>query len=102
MQYHAISLTTLPIIVYHCLERITYAIYGQYYPFREDSMQIADNFAYVVPVDYLLHTPEKPFCYDETCPCKEDQEAISQVAAWVVDGLITPAEATDLVAGRGI
>ncbi len=65
-------------------------------------MQTADNFMYVVPVDYLLHTPEKPFCYDETCPCKEDQEAITQIAAWVADGLITSGEATDLVAGRGI
>ncbi len=65
-------------------------------------MQTADNFMYVVPVDYLLHTPEKPFCYDETCPSKEDQEAITQIAAWVADGLITSGEATDLVAGRGI
>ena len=62
----------------------------------------ADNFSIVVPVDYRLHTPEKPFCYDETCPCKEDQDAISQVAIWVADGLMLPTEATDFVKGKGI
>ena len=61
-----------------------------------------DNFSIVVPVDYRLHTPEKSFCYDNTCPCKEDQDAISQVAAWVADGLMTPDEATEFVKGRGI
>jgi hypothetical protein len=61
-----------------------------------------DNFSIVVPVDYRLHTPEKPFCYDPTCPDKEDELLIAEVARFVTDGLMTRYEATDFVAGRGI
>ncbi len=65
-------------------------------------MQSPDNFAYIVPVDYELHTPEKPFCHDQTCPCHEDEFLIFQVSLHVQDGLLTPDEATDFVKGRGI
>ena len=61
-----------------------------------------DNFSIVVPVDYLLHTTEKPFCYNDRCPCKENQEDIAQVAQFVTDGLMTPDEATNFVKGKGI
>jgi hypothetical protein len=61
-----------------------------------------DNFAYVVPVDYLLHTLEKPFCYDSQCPCHEDDLLTLVVSDFVQAGLMTPDEATDFVAGRGI
>ena len=27
-------------------------------------MQPPDNFTYLIFVDHVLHTPEKPFCYD--------------------------------------
>lgn len=62
----------------------------------------ADNFLPVVPVDYRLHTPEKPFCYDPTCPCHEDELLIAEVSFHVQDGLMTPQEATDFVGGKGI
>ncbi len=65
-------------------------------------MQPPDNFAYLVFVDYVLHTPEKPFCYDPECECHEDEVAIYQVSLHVQDGLTTPDEATDFVNGRGI
>ena len=65
-------------------------------------MLTPDNFAYVIFVDYQLHTDAKPFCYDETCSCKEDQEAIAQVAQFVTDGLMTTDEATNFVKGKGI
>ena len=61
-----------------------------------------DNFSIVVPVDYLLHTPEKPFCFDSQCPCHEDDLLIEEVSVFVSEGLITSQEATDFVAGRGI
>ena len=61
-----------------------------------------DNFSFVVPVDYRLHTPEKPFCYDKSCSCHEDELLIAHVAQQVQDGLFTPEEATDFVRGRGI
>lgn len=62
----------------------------------------ADNFIPVVPVDYKEHTPEKPFCWNDSCPCREDQENIAQVAKWIADGLMTPDQATEFVKGRGI
>lgn len=65
-------------------------------------MEPADNFSFVVPVDYLLHTPEKPFCYDQSCSCHEDELLIAEVSFHVQDGLLTPDEATDFVNGRGI
>ena len=36
-----------------------------------------ENFKIVVPVDEILHTPEKPFCNQTLypdCPCREDQD----------------------------
>ena len=65
-------------------------------------MQAPDNFVYTVPVDYELHTPEKLFCYDESCPCHEDDLLLAQVHLYVLDGLLTPDEATDFVRGKGI
>ena len=53
-------------------------------------MELPDNFTYLVPVDYELHTPEKPFCYDQSCDCHEDELLIFQVSLHVHDGLMTP------------
>lgn len=63
---------------------------------------MADNFIPVIPVDYIEHTEEKPFCWNGSCPCYEDEQAIAQVNQTVQDGLMTPEEATDFVKGRGI
>ncbi len=66
-------------------------------------MQAPDNFSYVVPVDFLPHTQENPFCFaDPSCPCHEDADNIAEAAAFVQDGLMTPEEATDFVAGKSI
>lgn len=62
----------------------------------------ADNFIPVIPVDELEHTQEKPFCWNDLCPCHEDQSLNSEVNDAVQNGLMTPSEATDFVAGRGI
>ena len=61
----------------------------------------ADNFIPVISSD-VLHSPEQPFCYDNTCACHEDESLIAEVAAFVQDGLLTPDEATDFVKGKGI
>ena len=61
-----------------------------------------DNFIPIIPVDFPLHTPELPFCYDESCGCHEDGLLIAEVAQHVRDGLFTPQEATDFVSGRTI
>ncbi len=65
-------------------------------------MHTPDNFAYVVLVDEheLLHTTDHPFCWNSTCECHEDQEAIAAVQQYIVDGLLTPDEATLFVRGR--
>ena len=65
-------------------------------------MQTPDNFAYVIFVDEheLLHTADHPFCWNNTCECHEDQEAIATVQQYIVDGLLTPDEATLFVRGR--
>lgn len=62
--------------------------------------QSPDNFMYIILVDEIEHTPDKPFCWDQACPDKEDQEEIAKVFQWVQDGLMTPNEATDFINGR--
>lgn len=61
-----------------------------------------DNFIPVIPVDEVEHTPGKPFCWNGGCPCHEDEQLISEVANHIQEGLMTPDEATDFVAGKGI
>lgn len=65
-------------------------------------MQPPDDFAYVIPVDYILHEWAKPFCYDDTCGCHDDPELISEVNKFVQNGLMTSAEATNFVTGKTI
>lgn len=50
----------------------------------------------------LIHTPGNPFCYDETCGCHEAPELIAEVADAINQGLLTPDEATRLIAGKTI
>jgi hypothetical protein len=42
-----------------------------------------DDSPYLVPVVFDLHTPEKPFCYDDGCACHEDYVLIFQVWLFV-------------------
>ena len=69
---------------------------------EEEGIPHTDNFTYIVLVDYRLHTPEKPFCYDDACSCHEDELLITEVSFHVQDGLLTPLEATEFVKGKGI
>ncbi len=42
--------------------------------------------------DDLLHTDERPYCYDMSCPCTEDllEEALAEIASIEADrGLIS-------------
>jgi len=62
-----------------------------------------DNFIPVIPVeDDVLHTQEHPFCCIDTCPCCEDQEALSIVNVAVLNGLLTSDEATAFIQGRTV
>lgn len=60
----------------------------------------ADNFTPVISTDHAVHTHEHPFCYDQTCPCHEDEDAIAAVNQAIQDGLMTSDEATDFVSGK--
>jgi hypothetical protein len=54
----------------------------------------------------LVHTNGKPvtdaypFCSNPDCLCHEEPSRIAKVAAEVVDGLLTPEEATRFVSGK--
>ena len=50
--------------------------------------------------DTTVHTPDKPFCYDLTCPCHASKEALERVQQWVNDGLMTEDEASEYISGR--
>ena len=63
----------------------------------------ADNFILVIPIeDDVLHTNEHPFCCNDTCPCREDQEALTTVNAALLNGLLTPDEAIAFIQGRTV
>jgi len=63
-----------------------------------------DNFLPVIPLeDDPQHSDEHPFCYDPLCYCHEDNDAaIASIHHAVQNGLLTPQEATDFVAGKMI
>ncbi len=67
---------------------------------EQDLHLFADNFIPVIPVDTIEHTNAKPFCWNDRCDCREDQDAIARVNQYVQDGLMTPSEATDFVNGK--
>ena len=55
----------------------------------------------VLMEDDLVHTSEHPFCFiDDQCPYHDDPLLVSEVKQAVLDGLLTPDEATNFVAGR--
>jgi hypothetical protein len=49
----------------------------------------------------LIHTPEHPFCGDDTCWCHDDPVLIGEIADRVTSGELTPDQATDMVRGKG-
>ena len=51
--------------------------------------------------DDLVHTSDHPFCPDSSCGCHEDETLIGEIAAQVEAGILTPEQATDIVAGNG-
>jgi len=61
-----------------------------------------DNFIPVVPTTQPLHTEEHPFCGDPTCPCTEDTDALTELDQAIRDGLITPDDATRILAGMTV
>ena len=61
-----------------------------------------DNFVLVVPEEHLLHTADNPFCWDETCPCHDDSDAIASIANAINDGIITTDDAQRIIKGQTV
>jgi hypothetical protein len=61
-----------------------------------------DNFIPVVPEEHLLHTPEQPFCWDVTCPCHDDADAITAMNDAINEGIITADDATRIIKGETV
>ena len=57
---------------------------------------------YEVEIVYPPQHNASGFCWDETCPDREDQENIGAVAQAVADGLVTPQEADNIYHGRTV
>ena len=61
------------------------------------------SFAIVIPMeDDLLHTLDKPFCWDSTCGCHHDDALLREVQQFVLNGELTPYEAMLFIAGRTV
>lgn len=48
----------------------------------------------------VIHTPEHPFCWDMTCYCHTNTDAIQQVAQDVTDGLMSSEDADRFYRGK--
>jgi hypothetical protein len=70
----------------------------------QNLLPYADNFIPILRPGFPVihdHTPDRPFCPDNSCPCHEnDEKSIAQVQQWYQDGIITTDHATDIIMGR--
>ena len=64
--------------------------------------QLGDTSIPIVPVDFTYHTPDRPFCWNEACPCHTDAEAIAQVKQQYDDGLISVEEVELIIKGKTV
>lgn len=67
-----------------------------------DPKHFGDNFIPIIPVDYLEHITAHPFCWDRTCPCHDDYDAVEKVIAAFNDGLCTSRETYRICAGQQV
>jgi Ni2+-binding GTPase involved in maturation of urease and hydrogenase len=69
--------------------------------FGESTMQKPDQPIVIQVDDNILQRQESPFCgVDPTQGCHEDPELLAAVADAVNDGLLTPYEASLVIAGK--
>lgn len=50
--------------------------------------------------DASVNHDETLFCYDDSCPDREDQERINIVNEWYQDGLVSAEDADNIYHGR--
>ncbi len=61
-----------------------------------------DNFIVVVPNNQPIHTADSPFCWDETCPCHDDSDAIASINDAITEGIITSDDAIRIIKGQTV
>jgi len=65
--------------------------------------EFGDNFIPVILVeDEILHTLDKPFCWDSVCGCHRDETLFRDVQQFVLNGEMTPHEAMLFIAGKSV
>ncbi len=52
--------------------------------------------------EQAVHTSAHPFCFDMTCPCHTNDEAVQQLADDVRDGLASGADALRIWRGKTV
>ncbi len=65
-----------------------------------DEQQLGDE--YEVDIVYPHEHNGSGFCYDPTCPDKENQENIQALGQAVQSGLVTPSEADRIYRGKNV
>jgi len=62
---------------------------------------------YPIPVVYeseaemIHHLPDRPFCGDDSCPCRADDQLFMQYIVWpFLGGLMTDRECADMLVGN--
>lgn len=55
-----------------------------------------------IPVDYTLHTEDRPFCGDPTCGCHNDPTLLYPLGEAFYHGLVSIGDVTNIVNGRTI
>jgi hypothetical protein len=57
---------------------------------------------YEADIVYPKEHNDSGFCWDETCPDREDHDNVQALGQAVTDGLVTPQEANDIYHGHTI
>lgn len=69
---------------------------------QKDITPWSDDLIPVVPVDYLEHTEGRPFCPNESCDCREDQDAIQNLHWQYREGLVSREDVERIYHGRTV
>lgn len=67
-----------------------------------DPEHYGDNFIPVIPGEYLEHDSTNPFCWNDGCICREDQDAIDALNEAYQGGLVTSEERNTIYHGRTV
>lgn len=52
------------------------------------------------PVYRQHNAPERPFCWEDDCPCRDDKDSMNQLNEWYQEGLIGPVDGDLIYRGQ--